>query len=123
MLKFIAAYLNNPDKIYSILGSRLNLADGDSCATIVHKVLLEGGINRLLNFYGQTFGAHGILTSVGLKEICELAKSTEHAQSPNVKALSETFQVKYKHDMITLSERFRFEAPQETSSSTFKPRS
>ncbi|MBX9586354.1 MAG: hypothetical protein K2X50_03765 [Gammaproteobacteria bacterium] len=121
MLEFIEVYIKNPEKVYSILGSRLNLADGESCATVVHKALTTGGFDRLLNYYGQTLGAKGILTPEGLKGLCDLAKSTEHAQHPEIKPISEAFQEKYSRDMMVLSERFSYSPSQETPTS-FKPR-
>lgn len=123
MVEFIDVYVKNPEKAYSILGSRLNLADGESCATIVHKALSEGGFDRLLSYYGQTLGAKGVLTPVGLRGLCELAKSTEYAQHPEVKPLSDAFQEQYSRDMMEVSKRFHFDPPLEAAGSIFKPRS
>ncbi len=118
MADFIETYLTNPEKVYSILGSRLNFANGESCATIVHKALLNGGLQQLLTLYTQTISSRSILTPHGFKEICDLAKSTEHTMHPEIKPVSEAFQKRYAQDIQNIRSSKKLEMPHDYSQSS-----
>jgi len=65
------------DKPYSLLGDRLNLASGESCATATHRCLVAGGFEELLRLDQRRIGRQGILTPALLASFVQQAREEE----------------------------------------------
>lgn len=99
--RFIKEFiLKKPSLLYSMVGERLALSEGESCTTAAYRCLAEGGLSELLSYYPyRILSEKALITPNALKEYCEFAKVCEHECYPDAKKLSEEFQAIFKSDM------------------------
>jgi len=77
--------------IYALLGSRLFINKGESCATSSYICLEAGGIENLLRIDQRILSKRGILTPSGLASYAADAQKNEHILFPETIELSKGF--------------------------------
>lgn len=77
--------------VYALLGSRLFINEGESCATSSYICLEAGGIEKLLWIDQKILSKRGILTSSVLASYAVEAKKREELPFPETVELSKDF--------------------------------
>jgi hypothetical protein len=78
-------------KIYSLLGDRFNLADGESCATACYICLMSGGLDELLRIDDSFLTRNSILTPLMLAKFLRKAQENEFKLYKEALSVSSSF--------------------------------
>jgi hypothetical protein len=101
-------FFKEESRIYSMLGDRFfGLTEGESCATISHRCLKDGGIDELLSPFRSMTSSQTILTPSLLATYADIARSQEFATN-NLTLLLNEFEAqsqKSKEDLEKLIEK------------------
>lgn len=81
----------NSQMVYALLGSRLFMNEGESCATSSYICLEAGGIENLLRIDQRILSKRGILTPSGLASYAAEAQKNEQLFFPETIELSKDF--------------------------------
>lgn len=94
----------SPDALYSMLGGRLVMSEGYSCATAAFQCLKKGGLLDLINFLPlKIFSEKSVLTPASLKDYSSIARTCEHERYPAARDLSKEFQNIFESEMRKIS--------------------
>lgn len=97
----------NTKRIYSLLGSRLGLSEGESCATACSLCLYAGGLEELLRLDHKMLGKKAILTPAALKDYVQKAKNCEQNLFPETIEFSKQFHLHLLKEFEKLKEEIR----------------
>lgn len=96
----------NSKVLYALLGKRLNISEGESCATASYMCLEAGGIENLLRFDQQILSKKSILTPSALASYAIDARKTEHSLFKQLPDWSKKFLLEREKYMDELLEKY-----------------
>jgi hypothetical protein len=103
-------FFKKESHIYSMLGDRFWLTEGESCATVSHRCLKEGGINELLTPFRDIVSSQSILSPSMLAACVDLAWNQECSINKNATPFYDEFKNKsqsLKHDLEKIIKKLK----------------